>query len=124
MKKQFTFSIDTSKGYFWIILILMAIVLFQYFKTPETNNDELKRQNEILVSNERKANDSILSLRDSLKAIRNDNLALKSKLANQKTVYKSIIIEKDAKKNTIYSYDYASIRDAFTRRYHKDRASD
>lgn len=125
MKKQFTFSIDTSKGYFWIILILIGFVLFQYFSTGdvsklELQNSELKGKNEILVSNERKSNDYILALKDSLNSIRSDKTALQLKLDSQKTNYKTIIIEKDAKKNTIDSYDNDELSSFLPKRYHKD----
>lgn len=125
MKKQFTFSIDTSKAYFWIILILIGYILFQYFSNSDTSklqleNSELKGKNEILLSNESKYNESILVFKDSLKSIKGDNSALKLKLENQKTNYKTIIIEKDAKKTTIDSYDYDQLSDFLPNRYKQD----
>jgi len=125
MKKQFTFSIDTSKGYFWIILILIGFILLQYFsKTDvsklELQNSELKGKNEMLLSNESKYNESILVLKDSLKSIRSDKTALESKLGNQKTTYKTLIIEKDAKTNTIDSYDHNELSSFLPKRYVKD----
>lgn len=125
MKKQFTFSIDTSKGYFWIILIMIGFILFQYFSTPDIStlgleNSELKGKNEILLSNESKYNESILVLKDYLNSIRSDKTALESKLENQKTNYKTLIIEKDAKTNTIDSYDHNELSSFLPKRYFKD----
>lgn len=125
MKKEFTFSIDTSKAYFWIILILIGYILFQYFSSPDASklqleNSELKGKNEILLSNESKYNESILVFKDSLKAIKSDNSALKAKLEIQKTNYKTIIIEKDAKKTTIDSYDYDQLSSFLPKRYKQD----
>lgn len=125
MKKQFTFSVDTSKAYFWIILILIAYILFQYFSSPDTSklqleNSELKGKNEILIYNESKYNESILVFKDSLKAIKRYNSALKMKLDNQKTNYKKLITEKDAKKNTIDSYDHNQLSDFLPNRYKQD----
>lgn len=124
MKKEFIFSVDTSKGYFWIILILIGFILFQYFSTTDTSklelqNSELKGKNEMLLSNESKYNESILALKDSLKSIRSDKTALKSKLDSQKTNYKTLIIEKDAKKNTIDSYDHNELSSFLPKRYVK-----
>ena len=125
MKKQFTFSIDTSKAYFWIIFILIGYILLQYFSSPDTSklqleNSELKGKNEILLSNESKYNESILVFKDSLKAIKSDNSALKSKLERQKTNYKTLITEKDAKKTTIDSYDHNELSGFLTNRYKQD----
>ena len=89
----------------------------------ELENSKLKLANEMLLSNERKDENSIILLKDSLNRLRINNTALESKLSNQKTEYKTITIEKNAKKKTIDSYDYATVIDAFAKRYHQDRTS-
>jgi len=124
MKKKFTFSIDTSKPYFWVWLAMSIYILFLTFGSSDSKeNSKLKSENEILLSNERKYDQSIIVLKDSINRLKTNNTALQSKLSNQKTEYKTITIEKDAKKNTIDSYDYASVLDAFAKRYHQDRTS-
>lgn len=124
MKKQISFSIDTSKGYFWIILALAIYILVISISGSESKlqieNSMLKGKNEILVSKELKIKDSILTLKQSLSAIRNDKIALESKLKNQKTRYKTLTIEKYAKKNTIDSYDHRQLSGFLPSRYKQD----
>ena len=124
MKRQFTFSIDTSQYYFWIILVMSVYIIFTLFSTStsrlQIKNAELKGQNEMLKFNESKINESILVLQDSLKLIKSNNTALKTDLANHKTNYKTLIIEKDAKKNTIDSYDHNQLSGFLPKRYDKN----
>lgn len=125
MKKQLTFSIDTSKGYFWIILILIAFILFNNFSSPDVSklqleNERLKTENEISALNERKLINSIETDKQKLKAYEAQNNSLLELLKLQKSKYKNIIIEKDEKKNTIDSYDRDAIIREFSKRYKQD----
>lgn len=124
MKKQISFSIDASKGYFWIILVLAMYLLIMSISYSESSlhlkNEKLKLQNEMLVSNELKIKDSISTYKDSLIAIKTANSALKTRLDNQKRDYRNIIIEKDAKKNTIDSYDHRQLSGFLPSRYKQD----
>lgn len=120
MKK--TFTVDTSQSYFWFIIILLALVSWFYFNTVEHKEDiiKLKQENEILKSNESKHNDTLIALQDSLKSIKTANTALQGKLSNQKSDYKLIIRDKNDKINTVNSYDYEQLVNAFAKRYDKD----